>query len=220
MTILGSILAGLGVFAYFLFGNTLKEAKQNVDDVARAEIRRIVSQSITDEVNRVLPELKDEIKQEINNNISAIITQRIGDVQRTIEREGLIGSTSIEYIALNSNSEPEEVNLLKNRSFQAVNFCSNWEQLGNHYDVLVLDFFTQNFSDEQRLEIVGETINKLSSQSALVIYAPPPPKGLKPEVFTVLNDNKVYYTPANSAVALIGRVVDAAHMAYALRNSN
>lgn len=215
-----AIVALLGGIGVFLFGKTLKEAKQIADDVARAEIRRVVSQSITEEVNRVLPGLKDEIKQEINNNISATITQRIEDVQRAIEREGIIGFTSIEYVALNSPSQPKEVNLLRNRSFQAVNFRSNWEQLGNQYDVLVLDFFTQDFSDEQRLEIIRENINKFSSQSALVIYAPPPPKGLKPEVFTVLDENQVYYTPANNPVALIGRVVDAAHMAYALHHSN
>lgn len=213
--IIVAILGILAGFAGYIFGKSLKESKDIAEDIARREVNRVVSVTITQEVNRILPALKEDIKQEVNRGISETVNRRIEDIERAIDREGIIGSTSINYLLRGNSAEPKEFNFLKGRGFQDVRFCQEIQQISARYNVLVLDFVNQEFTTEQKEEMIAQ-INFLP-QSALVIYHPfQPPIPLT--IFEILNQKQVHYTPANNSVALIGRVVDAAQMAYALRH--
>lgn len=217
LVVIVAIVGIVGAVAAYLFGKTLQETKNIADQIAKTEVNRVVSAAITKEVNRRFPKLEEDIKQDVNRSVSQTLDRRIEDVTRAIEREGVIGSTQIAYFVPNNRSKPKEFNFLKNRGFKEVSFCQEIQQIGSQYDVLVLDFFTQEFTNEEKQEIVTQI--RFLPKSALVIYhsfRPPIPQ----KVFDILDLQQVYYTPANNPVALIGRVVDAAQMAYALRMSD
>lgn len=81
---------------------------------------------------------------------------------------------------------------------------------------MVLDFVNQDFTDDEASAIVEQVADNFSPKSVLVIYI-----GRRVPAFdNLLKDKNIYYTPANNAVSLMGRVVDSAHMAYALRGGN
>jgi hypothetical protein len=211
------ILGILAAFAGYIFGKSLSEAKAMADEIARSEVNRVVSNAITQEVNSILPRLKEEIKQEVNRGVSETVNRRIEEVQRTLDREKVVSSTKIDYLLPLENQPtrvPQECNLLERRGFGEVRFRHNLQQHNAQlYDVVVIDFVNSDFTDEEVSNIVEEVTTNWSSQSALAIYI-----GRRVEALDdLLRDKQIYFTPANNAVTLMGRVVDAAQMAYALR---
>ena len=169
-------------------------------------------------------EIDKSVKRQLQSYIVKSIEQRIESLERTFEKEEVIGSTIIKYVESieNSNEEKaEEVNLLKQRGFKDV-FVQSYPLKRDRkmYDVLVIDFFNRIFKDNEEKEkevvnIVEHVIDNLLPQTALVVYVSGYIKGLD----NVIKNKQVYFTPANNPVSLIGRVVDAAQMAYALQNS-
>ena len=86
-------------------------------------------------------------------------------------------------------------------------------------DVLVLDFLTKDFSEDERARIISNIIsifNQSPVKFTLVIYVPFGNKRLSDELQKLLDDNNIFSTPANLPITLMGRVVDAAHMSYAI----
>ena len=171
-----------------------------------------------------IAEIDKSVKRQVNTYIVKSIEKRIESLERTVEKEEVIGSTIIKYIeSINHNKRETlaEIKLLKQRGFKDVLVDSYpLKRDSKMYDVLVIDFFNRNFASPEEKEqevvnIVEQVIDNLLPQSALVVYVSGYIKGLD----NVIKNKQVYFTPANNPVSLIGRVVDSAQMAYALQHS-
>ena len=171
-----------------------------------------------------IAEIDKSVKRQVNTYIVKSIEKRIESLERTIEKEEVIGSTIIKYVeSINRDNRetPAEVKLLKQRGFKDV-FIDSYPLKRDRrmYDVLVVDFCNRSFVSKEEKEkevvnIVEQVIENLLPQTALVIYVNGRIEGLD----NVIKDKKIYFTPANNAITLMGRVVDAAQMAYALQHS-
>lgn len=171
-----------------------------------------------------IAEIDKSVKRQVNIYIVKSIEKRIESLERTVEKEEVIGSTIIKYVeSINRNNRETlaEVKLLKQRGFKDI-FVNSYPLKRDRkmYDVLVIDFFNRSFAspeekEEEVVNIVEQVIDNLLPQTALVVYVSSYIKGLD----NVIKNKQVYFTPANNPVSLIGRVVDAAQMAYALQHS-
>lgn len=168
-------------------------------------------------IKAVQQEIEGLVRQEFNRSIAQSIERRLEAVERVIEKEEVISSTRVDYLLPHEpakNSVPDEYKLLENRGFQEIRFREEIQKRDRRlYEVLVLDFVNDFFTDESIIEIIKQVADNLAPTSALVIYI----NRRLSELDDILKAKKVYFTPANNAVTLMGRVVDAAQMAYALR---
>jgi hypothetical protein len=188
--LVGILLGVLGLVGTFLYGKTLSDVKQSAGALVTQEVNRIVSQTIK---------------------------ERVDYLERVLEREEVIGWITIDYLLLTNrrpDNLPEECKLLQNRGFQAVKFRHSLSQSARQArDIVVLDFVNHDFTDDEASTIAEQVMNNFSPQSVLVIYV-----GRRVPAFdNLLNGKNIYYTLANNTVTLMARVVDSAHIAYALR---
>lgn len=162
-------------------------------------------------------------KREVNYSIRKTVEQEVKFVRRSIDKERIIGITNVNYFLDGEYSEPNLCKIIRDRGFREVKFYGNLAELNQNCDVLVLDFITKDFSEDQRARIINNIISIYNSPSvkfALVIYVPFGNKRLSDKLQELLDDNKIFSTPANLPITLMGRVFDAAHMSYALKNKN
>jgi hypothetical protein len=204
-----------------ILGGSLWTSKDNALKILDGQLEKIIAQKVDD---------------------------RTDVLKTLIEKEGVIGKTNIHYLLIGDYQKPTECQLFIDRQFKEVEFFTNIQDCKNslndlsnknEYNVIVIDFLNQEFvseeknlkklSEEQKriiqqgreeiINLIIKIINKSSLKLVLVIYVPSPPRqGLHPPIFQLLDENEIYYTPANNPVSLIGRVVDAAQMAYALQH--
>lgn len=164
--------------------------------------------------------IKDLVEQQVAKSIAEQINKSRQIVERSLEREEVIDRTIVDYILPTDAPVTEatkECQILRKRGFQEVRFCSRLQELAPQtHKIVILDFVNENFQNEDIIRIVEEVSNILSNKSVLVIYINRRVDGLD-NFFT---DKQIYYTPANNAITLIGRVVDAAQTAYALQQEN
>jgi hypothetical protein len=170
-------------------------------------------------------DIEKSVKRQVNNYIATTIEKRVESLERTLEKEEVIGSTIVKYVVSieqNNGRKAEEVKLLEQRGFKDV-FVRFYplQRDRKQYDVLVLDFVNKSFTNNEEkekevLDIVKQASENMLPQTALVVYVAGRIEGLD----DVLKKKQVYFTPANNAITLMGRVVDAAQMAYALQHGN
>jgi hypothetical protein len=178
---------------------------------------------------------KEIVRQELTNHLTPLVQAEAENVMRTLRTEQVIGDTVVDYYLPVDSDEPLECKLLKGRNFRDVRFWRNKKPNKRLGSVLVFDFVTSKildlpgFSEEDRAKqaaavkerdrIINEKISEIVDlklgRPVLVIYTRPG-SGRIPaidEITTNFPEIK-YYTAANTPVALMGAVVDAAYVAY------
>ncbi|MEJ1931523.1 hypothetical protein WDZ92_14830 [Nostoc sp. NIES-2111] len=193
--------AFLGGVIVFVFGNNLKSAKEVATQV---------------------------IQMEIDNHIARLVKKEVRNVQRTLQRERVISSTTVDYYLPSSDGETNEYKLLVAREFKNVNFW-NKTTIPQRFlaDVCVLDLENsvdttgKRFSElppdkreETAKRIIDDFLQVLPPTTTLIIYvAPPAIKAINNATF-----KGRYYAPANTAITLVGMVADAAYVAHGQNN--
>lgn len=207
----GAMQFTLGVFAFFstVFGGVLVYIfGKNLEDA-----KKVASQTI---------------HQEIDNHIAGLVKKEVRNVKRTLQRERVISSTTVDYYLPSLDGEPNEYKLLVAREFKNVKFW-NKTTIPERFlaDVCVLDLENsidaagKKFSElppdkreETAKRIIDEFIQILPQTAILVIYvAPPALKAINNVTF-----KGRYYAPANTAITLVGMVADSAYVAEGQHN--
>ncbi|VEP17241.1 hypothetical protein H1P_5710002 [Hyella patelloides LEGE 07179] len=125
----------LGIFAAIataLFWKSLRDATRSAKEIAEKEIYKVVGDSIAREVNIL---------------------------QRSIAREQIVGNTRINYLLVGNYQEPKICQLIRRREFRDVRFRNRIDDINLQYEVLVIDFLTEEFDKSQRNEIIRSMIS-------------------------------------------------------------
>jgi hypothetical protein len=178
---------------------------------------------------------REIVRQELTNHLTPLVQVESGNIIRSLRTEQVIGDTVVDYYLPANYDEPSEYKLLKGRNFQDVRFWRDKKPNRRLGSVLVFDFVTSKvlnlpeFKDGDKVkqeeavkerdkiinEKIAEIIDLRIGRPVLVIYTRPG-LGRIPaidEITTNFPEIK-YYTAANTPVALMGAVVDAAYVAY------
>lgn len=123
-------------------------------------------------------EIDKSVKRQVNTYIVKSIEKRIESLERTLEKEEVIGSTIIKYVESidrNNRETLAEVKLLEQRGFKVFVNSYPLKRDRKMYDVLVIDFFNRSFAspeekEEEVVNIVEQVIDNLLPQTALVVY--------------------------------------------------
>jgi hypothetical protein len=168
----------------------------------------------------------EKIKNKVDQYIAEQIEIEVENAKRTLETERIVSETIVDYYIPDDSSETNEYKLFQQRGFKDVKFSNNGEKpetpLGQ---VFVLDLENiRNFSSLSQEDKEAETRKNLpivldwikhKKAIVLVIYV----NGHIKAINELLSQEKErYYTPANNAVTLMGRVVNAAYVAYGEEN--
>jgi hypothetical protein len=199
------VFAFLGGILAYIFGKNLDDAKK----IAREMIR-----------------------QEVDSKVNVLVQSEVENVKRTLQRERVIASTTVDYYLPSKDSEPKDSKLLQQRGFQKVRFWNQKRQPKKPFgNVIVLDLINSNIlsgqdyaglSDEEATKKREEKVkteidlvlNWLEPSSVLVIYV----KGRFKEIDNLAARVDYYYVSANTSVTLMGIVADAAYVAYGEKN--
>jgi hypothetical protein len=185
---LGFGTAALSGVAAFFYGKSLNEARQTIDA---------------------------EVKSEVSRQIQTSISGRINYLEDIIEREEVISKVNIEYLVPRGNSIPPEYHFLEARGFKINSIGYNCDNTKLESEVLVLDLVNTKTSESEKPQLVLEIGKKIAGQNqkpVLIIYI----NGHLDVIHQL--SQEIYYLPANSKVALMGAVVNAANISYALRH--
>ncbi len=176
----------LGAVLAFIFGKNLDDAKK----VAR-----------------------DAIRQEVDSYVTTLVHAEIENVKRTLQRERIIGDTTVNYYLPHQTQPPREFKLLQARGFRDVRFPKDLQQLQTAVaDVIVLDlenWLTTLPEAEQEAaakDQIETLLNLLPRSAVLVVYV----RSVVKYLYSVPRDR--YITPVNNPVTLIGMVADAAYV--------
>lgn len=175
-------LVFVGVAAWF-FRRTLTEAKQEVDQLVKAEMRK---------------------------EIAVSIKNRVENLEQILGQEQIIGSIAVDYVLPGANI-PFEYQLLLERGFGKTRLRKLGDRLRG--DLVVLDLVTPKLSDDEKTAYIEQTADKIPTKSVLIIYIP---EQQFPAVKQLSSRNIRYYTAANTAITLIGQVVNSAYVTYTL----
>ncbi len=142
----------LGAIAIFLYGKTLKEAKETIET---------------------------QVRQEVERTISRTLKRRLDNLERVISREDIVGLVEVDYLLPTSQEMqlPLEFKLLRDRGF----LIHPRFGLNNYHpqtDVTVLDLVNANLSSEEIKSTLTRVRDRLSERSVLVVYV----MGQYPEV--------------------------------------
>ncbi len=152
LVFLTAVLGILGGIAFFLYGKTLKEAKETIET---------------------------QVRQEVEQTISRTLKRRVDNLERVLTREDIVGLVEVDYL-LPTNQEialPLEFTLLRDRGF-LIRSRFGLNNYRPQTDVTVLDLVNCNFSPEEIKKTLNRLKDRLSDQSVLVIYV----MGQYPEV--------------------------------------
>lgn len=192
-----------GLLTWF-FNKSLEDAKRLANQIVRQEVE-----------SQIATQVKDTVSAEIET------------VKRTLLRERVIGSTLVDYYlpkvaSTNKDKDPREFLLLKTRNFANIRLISKIEELKDSPgDVVVLDlenwevfprqFFPQ-LPEDEREKLAQQQIDAVLKLDAL-------PRSLVLVVYIRLTVKYLYSVPknryvlaANSPVALVGTIADAAYV--------
>lgn len=198
VALISTVTALFVAIAAWFFKRTLSEAKQEVDQLVKAEVKRQVATSVKN---------------------------RVDYLEQVLQREEVLGLVTVDYVLQTvSRILPDEYRLLNGR-FPRIQF-RRLDSRDFRGDVVVLDLVqyaakAQELSETEVAEVLQAIASKLSPDSVLVIYVRGRYKAIeqlgqpaKPE------ENRIsiaYYASANAPIPLVGMVVNAAYVAYALR---
>lgn len=181
----------VGVAAW-LFKRTLSEAKQEVDQLVKAEVKREIARSIK---------------------------SRMDFLEQVLQREEVPSLVSVDYVLQTaSGTLPKEYRLLHAR-FPRIK-VRKLESRKFNGDVVVLDLVnylpTGNKLEEAELEqVLQDAIEKMSPESVLAVYV----RGRYGAIDN-LGQKIAYYTSTNVPTQLLGNVINSAYVAYTLRGED
>ncbi|WAL59837.1 hypothetical protein [Thermocoleostomius sinensis] len=179
-------------FAAWFFKRTLSEAKQEVEQLVRAEVKREIARNVR---------------------------QRIEFLEQVLEREEVPSLVSVDYVLQTTTGTlPKEYNLLRARFPRLKLQKLDSRKLTG--DVVVLDLVNyqpkgSELTDDELEQILQRTIDKLSSDSVLSIYI----RGRYKAIET-LGQKINYYTSTNVPTQLLGNVINSAYVAHTLRGED
>jgi hypothetical protein len=178
---------------------------------------------------------KEIVRQELANHLTPLVQAEAENLMRTLRTEQVIGDTVIDYYLPENSDEPSEYKLLKGRNFLDVRLWKDKKPNKRLGSVLIFDFVTSKILDlpgfkendkakqeaafKERDRIINEKIADIVElklgKPVLVIYTRPG-SGRIPAIDEITSNfpEIKYYTAANTPVALMGAVVDAAYVAY------
>jgi hypothetical protein len=187
--------------AAWLFKRTLTEAKQEVDQLVKAEVKRQIAVSVKDQVDYLEQALQRE-------KVLSLVT--VDYVLQTISRV-----LPVEYRLLNARFPRLQFRKLDSRDFRG--------------DVVVLDLVsyqsrTAELDETEVAEVLQAIAPKLSPESVLVIYVRGRYRAIEQlaqPADPLQNRRSIpYYASANAPIPLVGAVVNAAYVADALRGED
>lgn len=228
MKIIFIVLGIAGAVVAYFFGKSYKDFQE----FARKDIRdfqEFSQKQIQDAVQRVRQEAEVQIPRLIETEVSALIRAEVANVERTLRREQVIGSTVVDYYLSNGTSEPKETELLRARKFKDVYFCRDIQALSHIQslrrspsDVVVLDLINyvtaggQAFSvlqeqdrESEAKQLIDTLLNLLPNSTVLIVYVNVPP----PLKYLISIPKNRYVLPANNPITLVGNVADGAYVA-------
>lgn len=192
-----AFLAVLGAFIVYILGNNLKDAR----NLAQQQVR-----------------------QEVSRQVAVLVKAEVEDVRRTLGRERVISTTTVDYYLpdVRSNPHTREFKGLEARGFQNVRFCKELAELRRAPgDVVVLDlenWMTSNgqkfpaLVEEERENLAKAQIDPLldilPDSTVLVVYIR---QNLK-YLYQVPKNR--YILPANNPVTLVGNTADGAYVSF------
>jgi hypothetical protein len=190
LTLVLGVLGGVGLF---LFGQTLKEAKQSIESLVRKEVERLISRSIQ---------------------------QRVENLENMLDREALIGRVTVDYLMVKDRQQalPLAYTLLCDRGFQ-VRLVYGLNNYSSGTDVTILELNEKGMPPDVISDALEHIKRQILSQSSsshqpmLVIHI----NGQHPKV-TEIAAATPYSIPANGPIKLVTAVADAAYVAYSLNS--
>lgn len=181
----------VGVAAW-LFKRTLDDAKQEVDRLVKAEIKRAIAQRVE---------------------------RRIDYLEQVLEREEVPGLVSVDYVLQTPGGTlPQEYRLL-NARFPKLKL-RKFDSRKLNADVVVLDLVNyvpqgQELTEEELEQVLQEVAGKLSPESVLSVYV----RGRYKAIENLGKTGK-YYTSTNVPTQLLGNVINSAYVAHTLRDDD
>jgi hypothetical protein len=176
-------------------------------------------QEIQQTVKEVKLSVAEQVRSEVDRQISTKVDEEIGYVKKLVGREAAIGRTQVDYVFVSGQPErfPIEYGLLDARGFQMAHFIYDPNRPWPNSHVSVLDLITPDLTHERKEALVREVANQIiqqRKQTILVIYVPGYPR-----VQSVSNlPDDINYIMSNMRGTLIGAVVDAAQISQSLRS--
>ena len=185
---------------------------------------------------------REIVRQELLNHVTPLVQSESEYIMRSLKTEQVIGGTVVDYYLVAAGAEPKEYQLLKARGFLKVRFWNARKlpdkRLGS---ILVFDFVNSDvlslpgLQDPDRAkqaealqkrdalinEKIAEIIDRKLGFPILVIYTRPGTGRIAAidQLLDTFPEIK-YYTAANTPIALMGGVVDAAYVAFGDRNQS
>jgi len=189
VALISAVAALFVAFAAWQFKRTLSEAKQEVDQMVKAEVKR-----------------------EIARNIKS----RVDFLEQVLQREELPALVAVDYVLQNTaGALPKEYRLL-NARFPKI---KPRKLDSRRFDgaVVVLDLVnyqpTSGTLTEIELEaILQGVVDKMPSDAMLAVYV----RGRYTAIET-LGQKIGFYTSTNVPTQLLGNVINSAYVAYTLR---
>lgn len=203
MAIMG-LFAGIGVF---LFGRSLKEAREEVKKITDREMERVVGEAIAKE----LPQVEQTIRQQLAEQTQS----EIDNIQQMIDLEAVVKDTKIVYIlpSQSRTPKPPECRMLKERKFKDVEFLNEADWPDFRGKIVVMDLINYGGDDaEGEIHRAIAGCEPLKEEVILVFYT-----GFS-ERYRALQTSKelFYFNSANNRISLMGALVDAAYVLQTL----
>lgn len=181
----------VGVSAW-LFKRTLSEAKQEVSQLVKAEVKREIAKSIK---------------------------SRVDLLEQVLQQEEVPGLVAVDYVLQTaSGTLPKEYRLLSARFPRTK--VRKLDSRKFNGDVVVLDMVNyqpiENKLEEAELEqVLKDVVEKMSPESVLAVYV----RGRYTAIEN-LSQQINYYTSTNVPTQLLGNVINGAYVAHALRGDD
>ncbi|NJN59006.1 MAG: hypothetical protein HC879_16665 [Leptolyngbyaceae cyanobacterium SL_5_9] len=198
LTIVGIVLTAITLFGAVLFGKSLLDFNRTL-------------RNINTEVDGI-------VRRQVEREVGARIQNRLDRLEDILRREAILGHITVDYVlpVAQLNSLPDEVKFLQRRGFQTAPRFISADQINSATligDVVVLDLFRSGIARDQADSIIEAIAPRIpAKQSVLVVYV----IGHSEAVTRIMKTGQ-YCVAANSPLSFIGRVVDAAYVADALR---
>jgi hypothetical protein len=216
--IIFTILGIAGVIVAYFFGKSFKDFQ----DAARKDVRdfqEIARRDVQESVQRVRQEAEAQIPRLVEAEVTRLVEAEVANLERTLRREQVIGSTLVDYYLPNGINPPGELRLLQARNFRQVRFRTDLQSIvRSPGDVVILDLKNwvmssgQNFGDlpetEQQApgkQLLQDLLDVLPEAVVIVVY-------VRGRLFYLNEIGDRYVIAANNPVTLVGNVADGAYV--------
>ena len=138
------ILSVLGGIAFYLYGKTLQEAKQTIEE---------------------------QVRQEVERTISKTLKRRVDNLERVLTREDIVGLVEVDYL-MPVDQEiqlPLEFKLLRDRGFR-IRPLYGLKRYSPRTHMTVLDLVNCSLKPEEIESALKQLKARLTDRSVIVIY--------------------------------------------------